>query len=49
MGCCGSRRGDCEISKGEMKVNARGAFGWSGVKLCLVPRSRIRGDSSVNG
>ena len=32
-----------------MNVKARGALGWSGVKLCLVPRSLIRGGSSVNG
>ena len=27
MDCCGRRRGDCEISRGEMKVKARGAMG----------------------
>ena len=27
MGCWGSRRGDCEISRGEMNVKVRGALG----------------------
>jgi hypothetical protein len=49
MGCWGRRRGDCEISRGEMNVKVRGALGYSDVKLCLAPRSLIRGDSSVNG
>jgi hypothetical protein len=27
MGCWGRRRGDCEISRGEMNVKVRGAVG----------------------
>ena len=27
MGCWGRRRGDCEISRGEMNVKVRGALG----------------------
>ena len=49
MDCWGRRRGDCEISRGEMNVKTRGALGWSDDELCLAPRSLIKGDSSVNG
>ena len=32
-----------------MKVKTSGGSGYSGAELCLVPRSLIKGDNSVNG